>query len=151
MNLAANLPLRLINHYANAGDLFARPHLDHILDLDAVALDSLDSKLVFRIIHQPESDAACLKPLADEAAVGVDSRGLEELVDRKTFIRIACGVAQRHDAGMDRYRLKLVSCRGAGALDDHEAADARAQIVLHLYAAHIVARDFKLRHVPRII
>src|SRR5215510_6391653 len=97
-----------------------------------------------------ETDAACLKPFDGEAAVGVDYRWPVVSLDREAFIRVACPIAQRSDAGLDHHRLELVSGRGVGALDDHEAADARAQKGLQLDAAHIIVRDFKLRRLARI-
>jgi hypothetical protein len=47
-DLAANPALRSMDHYANAADPFARPHLDCVFDLNAVALDSLDPQSVIK-------------------------------------------------------------------------------------------------------
>src|SRR5262249_3575785 len=44
LDLAANPALRLKGDYANAGDLFTRPYLNRLSDLDAVAFDPLDSQ-----------------------------------------------------------------------------------------------------------
>src|SRR5262249_34268559 len=112
--------------------------------------DSLDSHRARRSARQPENEAAFLKPIDGETAVGINLRGIEESRREGAFIHFARRIVRLHGDRINHQRLELFSGRGVSALRNYDATHARAQKGLHLDAAHIFIRDFELRDIAQI-